>query len=67
MALRAPGLISTPIFYVNAAPHLGHLFSGLLADAQTRWFRLCGNTTRFSTGTDEHGLKVSVFLLFVHC
>jgi methionyl-tRNA synthetase len=50
--------ITTPIFYVNAIPHLGHLSSALLADAQARWLRLCGKDVVFSTGTDEHGLKV---------
>jgi methionyl-tRNA synthetase len=50
--------ITTPIFYVNASPHLGHLHSSLMADALSRWFRLCGRPTLFTTGTDEHGLKV---------
>ncbi|XP_041347778.1 methionine--tRNA ligase, mitochondrial-like [Gigantopelta aegis] len=50
--------VTTPIFYVNAAPHLGHLYTAVLADALTRWQRLVGNETLFSTGTDEHGLKV---------
>lgn len=52
---------TTPIFYVNAAPHIGHLYSALLADAlcRHRRLRVVGDaTTRFSTGTDEHGLKI---------
>ncbi|KAM9664795.1 methionine--tRNA ligase, mitochondrial isoform 2-T2 [Trichechus inunguis] len=52
---------TTPIFYVNAAPHIGHLYSALLADALCRHRRLrvpVAAATRFSTGTDEHGLKI---------
>ena len=51
-------LITTPIFYVNAQPHIGHLHSALLADAATRWHRMKGTSVLFTTGTDEHGLKV---------
>lgn len=52
---------TTPIFYVNAAPHVGHLYSALLTDALCRHRRLRvpgSASTRFSTGTDEHGLKI---------
>ncbi|XP_055967636.1 methionine--tRNA ligase, mitochondrial [Sorex fumeus] len=52
---------TTPIFYVNAAPHIGHLYSAVLADALYRHRRLrvpSASATRFSTGTDEHGLKI---------
>jgi methionyl-tRNA synthetase len=48
----------SPIFYVNASPHLGHLYSVLLADAQRRFQNLKGKDTFFATGTDEHGLKI---------
>ena len=54
-------MITTPIFYVNSSPHLGHLYSCLLADAHQRYTKLSTNkhkTILFSTGTDEHGLKV---------
>ncbi|CAL8356047.1 unnamed protein product [Merluccius merluccius] len=51
-------IITTPIFYVNAAPHLGHLHSAVTADCLHRYKVLQGFRTRFSTGTDEHGLKV---------
>uniref|UniRef100_A0A8C5PLR0 Methionine--tRNA ligase, mitochondrial n=1 Tax=Leptobrachium leishanense TaxID=445787 RepID=A0A8C5PLR0_9ANUR len=51
-------IITTPIFYVNAAPHLGHVYSVLQADVQHRYSMLCGKKTTFSTGTDEHGMKV---------
>lgn len=52
--------ITTPIFYVNAAPHIGHLYSALIADAAHRFHKLKHpqESTIFSTGTDEHGLKV---------
>jgi methionyl-tRNA synthetase len=51
-------LVSTPIFYVNGAPHLGHASSVVLADACARWLRMKGDRVRFVTGTDEHGSKV---------
>ncbi|KAI1285903.1 Methionine--tRNA ligase, mitochondrial [Halotydeus destructor] len=51
--------VSTPIFYVNAEPHIGHLHSLLVADSLHRFHKLLGaKNTRFSTGTDEHGLKI---------
>uniref|UniRef100_A0A8C6WPK3 Methionine--tRNA ligase, mitochondrial n=1 Tax=Neogobius melanostomus TaxID=47308 RepID=A0A8C6WPK3_9GOBI len=50
--------ITTPIFYVNASPHIGHLYSAVLADCQSRYKQLRGFQTKFSTGTDEHGLKI---------
>ncbi|DAZ97959.1 TPA: hypothetical protein N0F65_006384 [Lagenidium giganteum] len=51
-------LVTTPIFYVNAAPHIGHVHSAVLADALARWHRLKQQRVVFTTGTDEHGLKV---------
>ncbi len=50
--------ITTPIYYVNDKPHIGHLYCTVLADALARYARLCGNQTYFLTGTDEHGQKV---------
>jgi methionyl-tRNA synthetase len=50
--------VTTPIFYVNAAPHIGHLFSALLADAAARWHRFEGKHVLYMTGTDEHGQKI---------
>jgi len=52
--------ITTPIFYVNSAPHIGHLHTVLLADALNVYQRLKLGTdeTVFSTGTDEHGIKI---------
>ncbi|GME26135.1 Aminoacyl-tRNA synthetase class 1a Anticodon-binding protein [Neofusicoccum parvum] len=53
-----PYYITTPIFYVNAAPHVGHLSSMVLADIIKRWQVLEGKKAILATGTDEHGLKV---------
>ena len=50
--------ITTPIYYVNAQPHLGHAYSTIVADTICRFKRLCGERVRFQTGTDEHGDKV---------
>jgi methionyl-tRNA synthetase len=50
--------ITTPIYYLNAAPHVGHAYSTVVADALARYHRLRGHDTRFLTGTDEHGLKI---------
>jgi len=51
--------VTTPIFYVNGSPHIGHAYSGLLADGLARYLRLCEKNVLFCTGTDEHGAKVS--------
>ena len=50
--------ITTPIYYVNAAPHLGHAYTTIVADVLTRFHRLAGCDTYFLTGTDEHGDKI---------
>ena len=50
--------VTTPIYYVNAEPHLGHAYTTVIADALARFHRLMGEETRFQTGTDEHGDKV---------
>ncbi len=50
--------ITTPIYYVNAEPHLGHAYSTVVADVQNRFHRLIGEETFFLTGTDEHGDKI---------
>jgi len=54
---KKPVMVTTPIFYVNGSPHIGHLYSALVADAVARWHRMQGASTLFLTGTDEHGLK----------
>jgi methionyl-tRNA synthetase len=50
--------ITTPIYYVNGAPHLGHAYTSTAADVLARWHRLDGEDVFFLTGTDEHGQKV---------
>ena len=50
--------ITTPIYYVNAEPHLGHAYTTIVADALNRFYKLTGCGTYFVTGTDEHGDKV---------
>ncbi len=50
--------ITTPIYYVNGRPHLGHAYSTLVADSLARFHRAMGRDTFFLTGTDEHGDKI---------
>ena len=50
--------ITTPIYYINAEPHLGHAYTTMVADAVARAHRLMGEDVFFLTGTDEHGQKV---------
>jgi methionyl-tRNA synthetase len=50
--------ITTPIYYVNDKPHIGHAYTTILADVLARYHRLLGVPTHFLTGTDEHGQKV---------
>jgi len=50
--------ITTPIYYVNAEPHIGHAYSTIVADVIARFYQLAGFETFFLTGTDEHGNKV---------
>lgn len=50
--------ITTPIYYVNDIPHLGHAYTSVAADVCARFWRLCGVSTYFVTGVDEHGQKV---------
>jgi methionyl-tRNA synthetase len=50
--------LTTPIYYVNDVPHIGHAYTTVAADAVARYQRLLGRDVYFLTGTDEHGLKV---------
>jgi methionyl-tRNA synthetase len=50
--------VTTPIYYVNDAPHIGHAYTTLACDVLARFMRLDGRDVRFLTGTDEHGQKV---------
>ena len=58
MAAPDPFYITTPIYYVNGEPHIGHAYTTIAADVAARWNRLLGREVRFLTGTDEHGQKV---------
>jgi len=50
--------VTTPIYYVNARPHLGHAYTTIVADLLARWHRRRGDRVWFLTGTDEHGDKI---------
>jgi methionyl-tRNA synthetase len=54
-----PFYVTTPIYYVNASPHIGHVYTTLIADTLARYHKLKGEQTKFLTGTDEHGQKVA--------
>src|SRR5262245_54840387 len=55
---RQPFFVTSPIYYVNDLPHLGHAYTTVACDALARFMRLDGRHVRFLTGTDEHGQKV---------
>lgn len=55
---QKPYYITTPIFYPNADPHIGHLYTLVIGDVFARYHRLQGRDVRFLAGTDEHGLKI---------
>lgn len=50
--------ITTPIYYVNDIPHIGHAYTTIIADFLKRFYQLCGDEVLFVTGTDEHGEKI---------
>ena len=52
--------VTTPIYYVNDAPHIGHAYTTVAGDVLTRWHRQRGEDVWFLTGTDEHGQKVAL-------
>jgi methionyl-tRNA synthetase len=56
--MASPFYITTPIYYVNAKPHLGHAYTTVSADVATRFHAMLGEDTFFLTGTDEHGDKI---------
>ena len=58
MTDKQPFYITTPIYYVNDVPHIGHAYTTLACDALARFMRLDGRDVKFLTGTDEHGQKV---------
>jgi len=50
--------VTTPIYYVNAKPHIGHAYPTIVADVLTRFHRQRGIDSYFLTGTDEHGINI---------
>jgi methionyl-tRNA synthetase len=56
--MSKPFYITTPIYYPNAEPHIGHCYTTIAADTIARYHRLVGEDTYFLTGTDEHGIKM---------
>ena len=50
--------LTTPLYYVNDKPHIGHSYTTILADVLARYHRIMGDEVYFLTGTDEHGQKV---------
>jgi methionyl-tRNA synthetase len=57
--MSEPFYITTPIYYVNASPHIGHAYTTIVADVLARYARMAGRETFFVTGTDEHGDKIA--------
>jgi len=57
--MSKPFYITTPIYYVNASPHIGHAYTTIVADVLARYARMAGRETFFVTGTDEHGDKIA--------
>ncbi len=55
---KSPFYVTTPIYYVNDAPHIGHAYTSIAADVLARFHRLDGRPVFFLTGTDEHGQKI---------
>ena len=53
-----PFYVTTPIYYVNDKPHIGHAYTTILADVLSRYYRGMGRNVFFLTGLDEHGQKV---------
>ncbi len=56
--MRRTYYVTTPIYYVNDVPHIGHSYTTIAADVLARFFRDAGRDVRFLTGTDEHGIKI---------
>ena len=52
--------VTTPIYYPNDVPHLGHAYTTIAADVLARWHSLLGEDVFFLTGTDEHGKKLQL-------
>ena len=52
--------VTTPIYYPNDVPHIGHAYTTIAADVLARWNKLQGKDVFFLTGTDEHGKKIQL-------
>ncbi len=59
MTMGKPFYLTTPLYYVNARPHIGHAYTTIVADCLARWHRQQGEEVFLLTGTDEHGEKIS--------
>jgi methionyl-tRNA synthetase len=57
-AVNEKCFVTTPVYYVNDKPHIGHVYTSTVADVYARFQRNMGKDVYFLTGTDEHGLKV---------
>ncbi len=57
--MAEPFYLTTPLYYVNAKPHLGHAYTTVVADTLARWHRQRGDDVFLLTGTDEHGQKIA--------
>jgi methionyl-tRNA synthetase len=51
--------LTTPLYYVNSKPHIGHAYTEIACDVLARWHRMTGKNVHFLTGTDEHGQKIA--------
>mgnify|MGYP001603166124 CR=1 FL=1 len=51
--------VTTPIYYPNDVPHIGHAYTTIAADVVARWHKSQGNKVFFLTGTDDHGKKIA--------
>ena len=58
MTTKKTFYVTTPIYYPNDIPHVGHAYTTVAADILNRWHKIQGFKTRFLTGTDEHGKKI---------
>eukprot|EP01006_Ploeotia_vitrea_P062918 TRINITY_DN84629_c0_g1_i1.p1 TRINITY_DN84629_c0_g1~~TRINITY_DN84629_c0_g1_i1.p1 ORF type:complete len:710 (-),score=106.93 TRINITY_DN84629_c0_g1_i1:169-2298(-) len=56
--MSKPWYVTTPIYYVNSQPHIGHIYTTLICDVLARYHKLLGEEVYFMTGTDEHGMKI---------
>ena len=58
MSKKNTFFVTTPIYYVNDSPHIGHAYTSITCDVIARFYRLKKKEVKFLTGTDEHGLKM---------